>query len=247
MNVLSLFSGIGALDLGLRRAGMSIRGQVESDPYCRQILDYHFPEAAKHDDVHTAVDWWIEQDRPRVDLVAGGPPCQPVSLAGLGLGELDERWLWNQYFAIVDYLRPEWVLWENVPGLRTRGLDVVHANLEALGYRHTVGYASACSVGAPHVRLRLFGVAHSPRLRRREGRPWGPAGEAPVRRHIKTQGVGETATVGRAGHWAGEPGVGRLVDGPPDELALRALGNAVAPQVGERIGQLIMASAEGVS
>lgn len=239
MNVLSTFSGIGALDLGLQRAGMNIVGQIEQDAYCRHVLAHHFREADQHDDVHTALDWWFGQPRPRVDVVAGGPPCQPVALAGRGLREGDERWMWPQFLAIVDHLRPEWVVWENVPGLRTRGLDAIHEEFEALGYRHTVGALSACAVGAPHVRRRLLGVAHAPRLRRRTGRTWGPAREAPVRRHVTSQGVGSNAAVRAASQWASEPRVGRLVDGPPDELALRALGNAVVPAVAEYIGRLI--------
>jgi len=243
VNVLSACSGIGALDLGLQRAGMTIVGQIEKDPYCRRVLDYHFPEVAKHDDIHTALEWWSGQPRPRVDVVAGGPPCQPVSLSGKGLGDRDHRWLWNEFLDLVDYLRPEWVVWENVPGLLTRGMDVIHQAFTELGYHHTVGVASACSVGAPHVRRRLLGVAHSPRLRRGERRAGGPVGGAPVRRHVTAEGVGEAAAAGRAGHWAREPGVVRLVDGPPDELAQRAVGNAVVPQLGEYIGRLVMVAA----
>lgn len=242
MNVLSLCSGIGAFDLGLKRAGLTIVGQVECDTYCLRVLDYHFPEAVKHDDIRTCVDWWVGRDRPRVDVVAGGPPCQAVALPGRGLGESDERWLWGEFLAVVDHLRPEWVVWENVPGLRTRGLDGIHDTFVALGYRHTVGSISACALGAPHVRRRLLGVAHAPRLRRRTGRPWGPPREAPVRRHIPPQGVGSNAAVRASSEWASEPGVRRLVDGPPDELALRALGNAVVPSVGELAGRLITAS-----
>jgi DNA (cytosine-5)-methyltransferase 1 len=247
VNVFSVCSGIGAMDLGLQRAGMRVVAQVECDPYCMRVLDYHFPGAAKHDDIHTALDWWLGQDRPRVDVVAGGPPCQPVSLSGAGRGADDERWLWDQYLAVIDHLRPEWVVWENVPGLLTRGLDVVHRAFAELGYNHTVGVASACSVGAPHMRRRLFGVAHAPRLRRREGRARGPAGPVAIRRNVETQGVGPVAAAGRAGHWAGEPGVERLVDGPPDELAQRAVGNAVVPHVAEHLGRLIMAAAGEVA
>ena len=85
MNVLSLFSGIGGLELGLERAGMTVVGQVEINPFCRRVLEKHWPEVPRHDDVRTAVEWWLGRARPAVDVVCGGFPCQPVSLAGRGL------------------------------------------------------------------------------------------------------------------------------------------------------------------
>ena len=244
MNVLSLFSGIGGLELGLERAGMTVVGQVEIDPFCREVLAKHWPEAPKHDDVRTAVDWWRSAVRPPVDLVAGGFPCQPVSLVGKGLAQDDERWLWPWMRDVIEALRPEWVVWENVSGLRTRGLDIVHADLVRLGYGHHVGHITACAVGAPHARRRLLGVGHAPGFRRRAGGERGPAGAATHRADQSPQGVASRpAPPGRdEGHWASEPRVGRLVDGLPRGLAerhLRALGNAVVPQVAEYVGRLI--------
>lgn len=247
MNVLSLFSGIGGLELGLERAGMSVVGQVEFDEFCRSVLAKHWPEVSRHDDVRSAVDWWRSEPRPRVDVVAGGFPCQPVSLAGKGLAQEDERWLWPAMLDVIDDLNPEWVVWENVPGLRTRGLDIVHADLVRRGYQHRVGRIRACEVGAPHSRARLFGVAHSPSFGRGTRRPGGPAGQAPKRSHQPAQGVAGrgTETRPRTGHWASEPGVDRLVDGLPRwmvERHLRAYGNAVVPQVAEHVGRLIMSA-----
>lgn len=69
MNVLSLFAGIGGLELGLERAGMTVVGQVEIDPFCRQVLAKHWPDVPKHDDVRTAVQWWESEPRPDVDLI----------------------------------------------------------------------------------------------------------------------------------------------------------------------------------
>src|SRR3954465_4766718 len=94
MKVLSLFAGIGGLELGLERAGMTPVGQVEIDPFCRRVLAKHWPEVPRHDDVRTAAEWWQSQQRPRVDVVAGGFPCQPASSAGLKLAQKDPRWLW---------------------------------------------------------------------------------------------------------------------------------------------------------
>lgn len=72
MNVLELFAGIGGLSLGLERAGMTVVGHVEIDPYCQRVLARHWPEVPRHDDVHTALHWWRSEQRPPVHAVAGG-------------------------------------------------------------------------------------------------------------------------------------------------------------------------------
>lgn len=114
MNVLSLFSGIGGLELGLERAGMTVVGQVEIDPFCRRVLAKHWPEVPRHDDVRTAVAWWLDRARPAVDVVAGGFPCQPFSNAGHKRGIADERWGWPWMADVVRAVRPRFVVMENV-------------------------------------------------------------------------------------------------------------------------------------
>lgn len=159
MNVLSLFAGIGGMDLGLERAGMSVVGQVEIDPYCQRVLAKHWPEVPRHDDVRTCVDWWRSEPRPGVDLVCGGFPCQPVSVAGRQLVQADERWLWPAMAAVVRALRPRWVLVENVPGLLARGMGDVLGDLAAFGYDTEWDCIPASAVGAPHRRDRVWIVA----------------------------------------------------------------------------------------
>jgi DNA (cytosine-5)-methyltransferase 1 len=239
MNVLSLFSGIGGLELGLERAGMTVAGQVEIDEWCRRVLAKHWPEVPRHDDVRTASRWWLSRpDRPRVDVVAGGFPCQPVSGAGRKKAQDDDRWLWPAMAAVIRDVGPTWVIGENVPGLLGRGLADVHADLERLGYRVRTGSITACAVGAPHPRERLFVLAHTDRL----------AGTPCIARLVLTDsaaldrvsGVVRRSGDGR-GQWAAEPGVGRVADGFPDRVdRLKALGNAVVPQVAEHIGRLVM-------
>lgn len=234
MNVLELFAGIGGLSLGLERAGMNVVGQVEKDPFCREVLSRHWPEVPKHDDVRTAADWWRSRPRPTVDVVAGGFPCQPASGAGLKLGPADPRWLWPAMATVIAELRPGWVLWENVPGLQARGLDIVHADLVRLGYRHRVGWASACAVAAPHARKRLFGLAHTTGLRRRARRT-DPGSHRPP----QSQQTHRAAARGDA-RWPAEPAVGRVAYGVPGRVdRCRVLGNAVVPAVAEHIGRLI--------
>jgi len=158
MNVLSLFSGIGGLDLGLERAGMTIVGQVEIDPWCRKVLAKHWPEVPRHDDVRTAMEWWGGRRTP--DLVAGGFPCQPVSLAGKGLAQADSRWLWPSFAGIIRALRPRYVLVENVPGLLGRGMGDVLGDLASIGYDAEWDCVPAAFVGAPHIRNRVWVIAY---------------------------------------------------------------------------------------
>lgn len=234
MNVLSLFAGIGGLELGLERAGMTVVGQVEIDPFCRRVLAKHWPEVPRHDDVRTCVDWWRGEPRRPVHVVAGGFPCQPASQMGLKLGVQDTRWLWPAMAQVVVALQPAWVVWENVSGLLTRGLDVVHADLVRLGYRHRVGWATACAVGAPHPRRRLFGVAHTAGQGCRPGRTVPGVGDVPA----ADRGGPEPAGGDR---WAVEPAMGRVAYGFPGRVdRIRALGNAVVPQVAEYVGRLIV-------
>ena len=225
MKVLELFAGIGGLSLGLQRAGMRIVGHVEINPFCRAVLHKHWPEVPAHDDVHTAATWWRSQPRPHVDIVAGGYPCQPDSLAGPKLGHDDPRWLWPQMADVIADLQPAWVIGENVLGHRTRGLPTVLAELQRLGYTPHTGVIRACEMGAPHPRSRVFVLAHT----NGKGRPprcrLEPAGPPPV----------------RARRWPTEPRVGRVAHGLPGRVdRVTALGNAVVPAVGEHIGRIVI-------
>lgn len=163
----SLFSGIGGLDLAFQWAGASIVYQVEIDEYCRRVLAKHWPGVARHEDVkHVG-----KHNLPAVDIVCGGVPCQPASLAGKQRGEADERWLWPDAIRIVDETRPRAFLWENVPGLRTlsdgRAFAGVVGAFTALGYRVEWHHLSAADVGASHKRERIWivgyavGIGHS--------------------------------------------------------------------------------------
>lgn len=257
MNILSLFTGIGGLDLGLERAGMQIVAQVEIDPYCRAVLRKHWPEVPQHDDVRTCVDWWQSRPRPPVDLVCGGFPCQPVSNAGLRLAQADDRWLWPAYANVVRLLRPRYVLVENVPGLLSAGMGDVLGDLAGLGYDTEWDRIPAAFVGAPHIRRRIFLVAYPNGQRQLQpcgsvsevrGRPSHGRSQTDVAdpgsgRHQPPEGVifaGRHSPIDRR-RWPTEPDVGRMVDGFPSRVdRIRALGNAVVPAVAEHVGHLIL-------
>ena len=171
MKVGSLFSGIGGFELGLQMASphFEIAWQVEQDEFCQQVLANHWPDARRWDDVKTfppdPVEDWA------VDLICGGWPCQPVSVASSERkGFRDDRWLWPEFLRICTLLRPRWVLGENVPGLlsavdpvgRRGGLfGTVLRDLAALGYRVEYHCIPAASLGALHRRDRVWIVAHS--------------------------------------------------------------------------------------
>lgn len=158
----SLFSGIGGIDLGLERAGMRCAWQIEINRECHKELNKYWPEAPKFYDVRA----FEQYDLRPVDLVAGGFPCQPHSVAGERRGEDDKRNLWPDFFRVVQALRPRWVLAENVPGIRTTIADRVLADLEEEGYACWPFVVGAWAVGAPHRRDRVWFVAYDTFKRR---------------------------------------------------------------------------------
>lgn len=161
MNVLSLFSGIGGLDLAAEWAGMTIVGQVEIDPFCRRVLAHHWPDVPRFEDVHHVTATTLRDAGICPDLICGGFPCQPVSAAGHRQGQADARWLWPEMARLIADTRPRWVVAENVPGLVTLGLDDVLDDLEAAGYTARTLVYQAAMVGAPHRRERVFIVAYT--------------------------------------------------------------------------------------
>jgi len=156
MRFISLFAGIGGIDLGLERAGWECVAQVEIDPYCRAVLAKHWPDVPRFGDIAGV----SVHNLPATDALVGGFPCQPVSVAGSRRGHADERWLWPDFFRLVREVRPRWVVAENVPGLRTLGADGVIQDLESCGYAVWPLVVGADDVGAPHRRKRVFVVAH---------------------------------------------------------------------------------------
>jgi DNA (cytosine-5)-methyltransferase 1 len=182
---LSLCAGIGGLDLALEELGHVCIGQVDIEPNCRAVLAGRWPTGPQHDDVKTTADWWRSQQRPELDIIAAGFPCQPVSLAGRQGGTTDDRWLWPAIADTVRHLRPRIIVVENVPGLLRHGIGDVLGSLSALGYDARWSVVSAASVGAPHLRRRVFIVAANPdRVRHHGGRTCGTRREEPTNRRL---------------------------------------------------------------
>jgi len=160
MRFLSLFAGIGGFDLGLERAGMECVGQVEIDPFCQKVLAKHWPDVKRMTDIR---DVKGDEFGP-VDLISGGYPCQPFSVAGKRGGEEDDRYLWPQAHRLVAAIRPVWCLFENVAGHIHLGLDRVLSDLEGEDYTVWPLLIPACAVAAPHRRERLWIMAHNARI-----------------------------------------------------------------------------------
>lgn len=161
-----LFSGIGGFALAAGWAGFTTVQFVEIDPFCRAVLRKHWPDVPIHDDIRTFTADLV--GRP-IDLITGGVPCQPFSVAGKRRGQEDDRHLWPEMARVIGACRPRWVLGENVPGFISLGLDDCLADLESLGYEARAIVVPACAVNAPHRRDRVWIVAHRPRDRRRHG------------------------------------------------------------------------------
>lgn len=169
----SLFAGIGGFDLGLERAGMECRWQVEIDDYASRVLAKHWPHVQRWGDVRTfpagSPDEW------RVDLICAGVPCQPVSHAGKQKGADDERWMWGEALRVVADLQPRFFVAENPIGILSHdGGRTFRGLLRAIA---SVGYVcewhviAAADVGAPHRRQRVWLVAYADGVSRIEGEP----------------------------------------------------------------------------
>ena len=165
MNELSLFTGYGGFSLGLRLAGLQTRTvmYVEWERYPQEIIKARIKDGAIDDapiwaDISTLDG---TQLRGVVDIITGGFPCQPHSVAGKGRGAGDERNLWPETARIIGEVRPRYVLLENVPGILTnRYIGTVLGSLSELGYDAEWGIVSAADAGAPHRRKRWWCLAH---------------------------------------------------------------------------------------
>ena len=157
MRVLDLFSGIGGFSLGLEACGMTTTAFCERDPYCQSILKKHWPKTPIHTDVRKLDG---KQYQNSIDVVAGGFPCQPFSVAGKRLGSEDDRHLWPEMLRIIRECRPRWVIGENVSGFVKMALDDVSSDLEGEGYAVRAFVLPAVAVEARHRRDRCFIIAH---------------------------------------------------------------------------------------
>lgn len=216
----SLFSGIGGAEIAADWAGWQNLFHCEINPFCRRVLEYHYPNSESYDDI-TKTDFtpW----RGKVTVLTGGFPCQPFSLAGRRKGADDDRYLWPQMLRAIREIQPAWVVGENVNGIRSMvqsreeaemasggmlfrenhlirarerfTFEEVCGSLEREGYSVQTFVIPACAVGAPHRRDRVWFVANAGgnRCRQRTDKPF-PVPERDTASDIGESGEGEPAS-----------------------------------------------------
>ena len=240
LTVGSLFSGIGGLDLGLERAGHKVIWQSEIDPFASKVLEKHWPGVPNYGDIKQ-IDWATVK---RPDIICGGYPCQPFSLAGQRKGTNDPRHLWPWVRTAISELRPRFAILENVRGHLTMGGLQVIGELAEIGYDAEWRVVSAAGLGAPHRRERLIIVAYPNMFQLGDINKRGILqGTHVARRKVFVTNNASVSDCRANSNWLSEPNVDRVANGIPNRVdRLRGLGNAVVPQVAEYIGRLITTS-----
>jgi DNA (cytosine-5)-methyltransferase 1 len=249
LKVLDLFSGIGGFSLGLDRAGgFETVAFCEIEPFPRKVLAKHWPEVPCYEDVTKLTGDILRRDGISVDVITGGFPCQDISVAGkqAGIGEGTRSGLWSEIVRLIGELSPRYVIVENVAALLSgpseqRGgwFGSILGDLAECGYDAEWENIPAASVGAPHRRERVWIVAYPQRTRPQ--RPvndyclFGSAGKA---RAVPLNGgvAGWCQMVERGAPLRNRDGLRPSMD----RLRIKALGNAVVPQIPELIGRAIM-------
>jgi DNA (cytosine-5)-methyltransferase 1 len=236
--LLDLFSGIGGFSLGLERTGgFKTVAFCEIEEFPRRVLAKHWPEVPCYDDVRTLTAERLAADGIAVDAICGGFPCQDISEAGDRAGLDGERsGLWREFARLIGELRPRVALVENVPellaGAGGRWFGRVLGDLAALGYDAVWNCIQAADLGAAHIRDRVWIAGFLP--------------DAEVQRFVqcwREQFAQVRAPAGDVPQWSSEPAPPRVADGVPARMVqLRALGNAVVPQIPELIGRAILAA-----
>jgi len=249
MRVLSLFSGIGGFDLGLQRAGFEISAQVEIDPFCQKILEKHWLGVERFGDIKEIEEF------SKADLICAGFPCQDISVAGKGAGLSGPRsGLWTEAMRAICMVRPKYAILENVAALRNRGLSTILGALAESGYDSEWDCLPASAFGAPHQRDRLFVVAYP--VSRPGGQGEAESGnDGPDGQNTNTEEfrlprrtvLSATTFAARwfrpegDNPWSAESGICGVAHGVSNRVhRLRALGNAIVPQIPEWIGKQII-------
>jgi DNA (cytosine-5)-methyltransferase 1 len=255
---LDLFSGIGGFAIAAQACGYTTIGFCEKEPYAQQILKERFGAVladaksgagkfqpserkdlrditSKHGAQRTAPRMHPDiftlngADYAGVDLLTGGFPCQPFSVAGKRRGAADDRALWPEMLRVIDGAKPAWLIGENVAGIVTMELDNILSDLEALGYAAWPLVIPACAVDARHRRDRVWIVAHA------DSAP-AQGNQRAERGEQERAFAGQHCEWGDEGEWFAESGMGRVAHGIPHRAhRLRGLGNAIVPQVAYEI------------
>ena len=161
LKLLDLFSGIGGFSLGLESTGyFETIGFVEKDKFCQKVLKKNFNNIPIESEVRN-----VKGDRYKADIITGGFPCQPFSVAGKRRGTEDDRYLWDETIRVIKECKPRWFIGENVEGIinisEGRVLQQIQKDLEAEGFEVQCLVIPASGLGAWHQRKRVWIIAHS--------------------------------------------------------------------------------------
>ena len=261
----SLFAGIGGFDLGFERAGIKTVWQVEIDPFCRKVLEKHWPEAARYEDVSKI----LPGELSKVDIISGGFPCEDISLAGRRAGVAGERsGLYREMVRAVRLVRPAFAVMENVAAIVANGLGRVLGDMAEMRYDSEWDCISASDIGAPHGRDRIWiTFTDADKFKWQDGSTscagwweWSPseietsrdpygAWQLQPPRIIgdfrrRTNDSVDSGTWWKTDWQAQFEAFRRMDDGIPagldDAAAVRALGKSLVPQIAEWIGRRII-------
>lgn len=270
----ALFNGIGGFQLAASWCGWDNVFSVEIDKWCNKVTAQHFPECIQYEDIY---NFDGKRYAGSIDVISGGFPCQPFSVAGKRKGKDDDRHLWPEMLRVIEEIRPTWVVGENVAGIVNMVLDEVLSDLENIGYESQALIIPACATNAPHRRDRVWIIAHSDSIGTRTGRTasdatrnhdFGNIGsqntrqipqfgnrtqqsndsyadDIGLRRDKQRQGQEQSARGGWDTDWYEvATSLCRVDDGVPAVVdrakRLKALGNAIVPQVAYEIFAAIM-------
>jgi DNA (cytosine-5)-methyltransferase 1 len=228
LKLLDLCSGIGGISKAAEWAGIETVGFCEINKFCQKVLKKNWPDVPIFDDIKTLNREVLDNAGiGRINIMAAGYPCQPYSLAGERKGEDDDRALWPYLFENISELRPDWFVGENVAGHVSLGLDNVLSDLESIEYTAQSFIIPACSVGARHLRYRIFTVANndSERMERSITRPilWEP--------DLSARQVGKPFQEAERRYDTYQSRLCRSLHRLPGGVdRVRSLGNAVVPQ-----------------
>lgn len=231
-NYIDLFHGIGGFALGAYWAGMKFENHFCSDiePYAQKLYKLRFPDSIQLGDI-TKINTEDLKQYGHNWIITGGFPCQDISIAGKGAGITGARsGLWFEYWRIINDLRPQFAIMENVGMLIHRGLREVLGSLSEIGYNAEWQMLRSCQFGLPHSRRRLWIIAYPEKSRWINGEFFKiKKTERNMGKYIKSQCEdikGETRRI--------ESGVYRNINGlSPEVDRLGGLGNAIVPQIAE--------------
>ena len=159
----ALFNGIGGFPLAAAWNNIETVWHSEIDQFCNKVMNKHFPNSVNLGDIKNVT----KKTARSVDILSGGFPCQPYSLAGKRKGDKDDRALWKEMFRTIQELKPTWIIGENVPGIIGMVLDNVLADLASEGYESQTFIIPACGKGAWHRRNRVWIISYNEKQRKR--------------------------------------------------------------------------------